>query len=295
MRLQPTTLTHFYAYQKERFPLAILGISLLPAIFSSGAMVTGSASTLFIIISLLVSLAYLLHVRIIDEHRDFEHDLTHHQDRPLPRGTITLQELERIDWIAIATLIITTILLSPLAFLMATILLLYSQLAKKEFIIGPPLRHYFFTYNAVNLVQMLLLQILIYIIAKNTLTVTPVLLWHFSFTASGTLIFEFLRKVKLPGNDGTGRDTYTWFLGLNKALLIYGLLTIVNIITFTKIISLLGRPPYSQSVIIISLTTLVWLALGLHYFKRNEKTNQLMQYVFMLMYGGFNIIIFLNA
>jgi len=292
MSVLPATVVNFYVYQKKRFPFVILGLSLLPAILSSGAIVANPVSWRFGITALLVSLAYLLHARIIDEHRDFKHDLIHHPDRPLSTGAITMRELEYIDQLAVGALLLISITISLPAFLFTGIMLFYSFLAKKEFIIGPPFRRYFFTYNTVNLVQMWLLQILVYIIANENLTVTPLLLWHFSFTATGTIIYEFLRKVKTPGNDGTGEDTYTWFLGLRKALLAYGLLAIINIFMFIKIVPLLDNPLNNWSLISALLAILVFVSLTLHSFRQAERTNQLMQLMFMLMYGSFNLIIF---
>jgi hypothetical protein len=62
-----TTTKNFYIYQKERFPIVVLGFSFLPAILSSGVVVAPQAEFKFVLIALLVSIAYLLHVRIIDE------------------------------------------------------------------------------------------------------------------------------------------------------------------------------------------------------------------------------------
>jgi hypothetical protein len=289
-----TTIKKFYNYQKERFPIVILGISFLPAILSSGAVVAGGVSTEFILLALAVSLAYLLHVRIVDEYRDFDHDLIHHKDRPLSTGKITLKELNYVDWFAILTLLAISALSSLLAFICAVTMLSYSYLARKEFFIGPPLRKHFYLYNAVNLVQMLILQVLVYILASEVFIITNIVIIHFFFTATGTIIFDFLRKVKTPGTDGTGQDTYTWFLGFRNALWVYAVLGTVNILLFVKIQFLIAKPLTSWVLI---ATVLIVGSLGswlLHYSKKEEKTNQLMQLMFMGMYGGFNILIFLS-
>jgi hypothetical protein len=288
-----TTISNFYSYQKERFPVIVLGLSFIPAILSSGAVVTGSISTEFVLLALTISLAYLLHVRIIDEFRDYEHDLKHHKDRPLSIGAITLNDLRVIDWIAIVAVILLSFYSSLQALLIAVVMLCYSFLARNEFFLGLKFRKHFYLYNAVNLVQMLLLQMLVYTLASETFVFTSIILIHFLFTATGTIIFEFLRKVKSPGRDGTGQDTYTWFLGISNALLVYSVFAIVNILLFVKIMFLSQDLPYYLVPTAIALVVGTFGTLLINWFRREEKTNQLMQLSFMVMYGSFNVLIFL--
>lgn len=287
------TTKNFYLYQRERFPVIILGLSFLPAILSSGAVVTGHVQLEFVVVSLIVSIAYLLHVRIIDEFRDFEHDIEHHKERPVSMGRITLNELRTIDWIAVVTLILLAIYIGLGALLMVFAMLFYSYIARNEFFLGLQFRQHFYIYNAVNLIQMLLLQILVYTIASESFSFNLLILVHFLFTSTGTVIFEFLRKVKIPGQDGTGQDTYTWFLGFNNALLIYVTLVIVNVFLFVKAMFLIQSTGMYWPTIASLLIIGVFSTLSLHKLRQKEKTSQLMQLLFMVMYAGFNILLFL--
>lgn len=290
------TAQNLYRYQKERFPIFILGLSFLPAILSSGAVVTrtGSIHFTFVILALVISLTYLLHVRIIDEFRDYDHDVRHHNDRPVPRGIVTLGELRIVNWVVIVLVIGSAAYAGSQTFAMATVMLLYSFLARNEFFLGMWLRKHFFVYNAVNLVQMLLLQVLVYTLADETFHFTSLILVHFLFTASGTIIFEFLRKVKTPGQDGTGQDTYTWFLGHNTALRIYAVCAILNILLFIKVLSV-GQSAISYwAPVTLLLAAGTYISLLIHGFRKEERTNQLLQVSFMAMYGIFNILIFLS-
>lgn len=289
------TTKNFYAYQKERFPIIILGLSLLPAILSSGAIVTQPVTIKFILLALVVSIGYLLHVRIIDEFRDYKHDLKHHKERPLSIGSITLNELHIIDWITIVLVIAAAAYASKQALLVVVLMLTYSFFARNEFFLGLKFRRHFYLYNAANLVQMFLLQILIYVLASEALLLTTIILVHFLFTSIGTIIFEFLRKVKMPGQDGTGQDTYTWFLGLNDALLVYAIFAILNILLFVKIM-LLTQDTVSYWLPITSLFVAgTFGTLLINKLQKTDRTNQLMQLSFMVMYGAFNILIFLAA
>jgi len=288
-----TTTKNFYLYQKKRFPIILLGLSFIPAILSSGAVVSTHVEFTFVVLALIVSLAYLLHVRIIDDFRDYDHDIEHHKDRPVSTGIITLKELRVIDWVAIAVVITTALYASLQALLITMAMLFYSYFARNEFFLGSQFRKHFYLYNAVNLVQMLLLQILVYIIASKSFSFTTLVAVHFMFTATGTVIFEFLRKVKSPGQDGSGKDTYTWFLGLNKALLIYVTIAILNVSLFIKAMFLIqGEMTYWIPITII-LAVGAFGALLIHKVRKAEWTNQLMQLSFMVMYGSFNILLFL--
>ena len=234
-----------------------------------------------------------MHVRIIDEFRDYEHDLRHHKERPVSSGIISLKELRVIDWLAIVAVPLASLYAGPEALLIAVAMLLYSYFARKEFFLGLQFRRYFYLYNAVNLVQMLLLQILVYIIANPSFSFTTLVTVHFLFTTTGTIIFEFLRKVKSPGNDGTGKDTYTWFLGWSKALLIYAAFATFNILFFVKAMFLIQAEITYWIPVAIALVIGTYSTMFINKMRKEEKTNQLMQLSFMVMYGSFNILLFL--
>lgn len=288
-----TTTKNFYIYQKERFPIVVLGLSFLPAILSSGAVVSQEAKFKFVVIALIVSIAYLLHVRIIDEFRDYEHDLLHHRERPVSTGIISLKELKVIDWLAIIAVPLASLYSSTDALLMAVVMLLYSHFARNEFFLGLQFRKHFYLYNTVNLVQMLLLQVLVYTLADPSFSFTALVTVHFMFTATGTIIFEFLRKVKSPGDDGTGKDTYTWFLGLNNALMIYAVFATMNILLFIKAMHLIETSINYWIPLSVALMVGTYSTLLINKLRKEEKTNQLMQLSFMVMYGAFNILLFL--
>lgn len=291
MRKTTVLLKNFYSYQKERFPIVVLALSFLPAILSSSAVTAVQLSPVFVLVALLVSVSYLLHVRIIDEFRDYEHDLKHHKDRPVPSGVISLEDLRIVDLIVVTVVLLVPIFVSFEAFLIAIVMLLYSYFARKEFFLGLQFRKHFYFYNAINLVQMLLLQILVYTFANPTFSFTSLVTVHFLFTATGTVIFEFLRKVKNPGDDGTGKDTYTWFLGFNNALILYAIFMVINIALFVKAI-LLVQAEILWAPLVGILAVGSFTTLSIHMMKKKQITNQLMQLSFMVMYGCFNVLLF---
>jgi len=286
------TAKKFNAYQRDRFPLIILVLSLIPAILSSGAIMSAHSTILQMSYALIASVAYLLHIRIIDEHRDFGHDNVHHTERPVQIGVISKEELRYIDILAILILISIAVVAGQQAFIVVIVMLAYSYLAGKEFFCGEKIRQHFFTYNAVNLVQMLLMQIFVYTVFTNPFPFTKLIFVHFLFTSVGTIIFEFVRKLKRPGHDGSGRDTYTWYLGFNRAVAIFLVLVLLNTLLFFWIAILLSTQAIVSVTVALGLAGLVALAALIHARQKTHTTDQAMQLSFPLAYGVFNIAIY---
>ncbi len=283
---------HFYLYQKKRFPIFILALSLFPAILSSGAVVTSYPAIPAALMALVASIAYLLHIRVIDEHRDFHHDNIHHTDRPVQAGLISRKELEVIDMLSIAVLLLVAIVSGVYACILAIIMLFYSYLAGREFFIGEKIRKYFFFYNAINLAQMLLMQLFVYVIFVSTVSFSRLVLMHFLFTTVGTVTFEFMRKLKVPGEDGSGQDTYTWHLGFGASIIIYIILTLTNILLFLRVIALIASPSFTWLIFSGFLSMILMFLALFHWLKKKHFTDQLLQMSFLLSYAILNLIIY---
>lgn len=285
------TIRRFYLYQKERFPVLPLILGIVPATFSSSAVFSQNPDIVALTSAVAVSFLYLLHVRVIDELRDFEHDVLYHPSRPLQKGVITRRELRYVDLAAMVILLLIAFSAGIIATAVALAMLCYSYLAGKEFFVGEALRKRFFLYNGLNLVQMLLMQIFVYAIFAPNLPLSMLLLAHFLFTAVGTLVFEFVRKLKVPGEDGAGKDTYTYYLGFARAHSVYLFLLALNATLFTWIITLMA----ANTVWVIlgaGCATVAFSAALVHRMQRTKRTDVLMQSSFVVLYGLFNFVIF---
>lgn len=292
MKKAIATSQKFYSYQKERFPIAILGLSLLPAALSSAVIVSTHPTGIQVVLAVVASLAYLLHIRVIDEHRDYGHDNIHHTTRPIQAGVISREELWYVDFVAVAILIITAAIAGWSALITVAIMLTYSYLAGKEFFVGEKIRRSFFVYNGANLLQMLLMQIFVYSVFANPIPLNLLVLTHFLFTTIGTVVFEFVRKLKIPGDDGTGKDTYTWYLGFNNSMAIYLLLVLLNAALFFKISTMLSSHLVGLLIFSVCAASLTSFTVLIHWLKKQRQTDQLMQLSFLLMYGAFNLAIY---
>ena len=123
-------------YFKERFPL----ISLLVFSFLTIAGLSNKIQIQhhFIQIALLsiVYTSFLLHLRILDEFKDFEYDSRYHPDRPIQRGAIPLKTIKYIGIANFFVLMIISIMASKPALLALIVcVILYSLLMFKEFFI----------------------------------------------------------------------------------------------------------------------------------------------------------------
>ena len=288
-----TTAKRFHFYQRERFPILLLALSLLPAVLSSGTIISVHPTIFQGVLALIASIAYLLHIRVIDEHRDFGHDNQHHKTRPIQNGSISKRELQYADIASIFLLIVIAYIAGSWALIIMAIMLVYSYLAGKEFFIGEKIRLHFFIYNSVNLVQMLLMQLFVYAIFANPFPFTTLVWAHFIFTTVGTIAFEFIRKLKRPGDDGTGKDTYTWYIGFANSLVIYSLLLLTNTALFFWITTLISPHIIYMFILSLILVLIAHFTIFVHWAKKTHLTDQLMQLSLLLLYGIYNIVIFL--
>lgn len=287
-----TILGRFYLYQKIRFPVIILSLSLLPAILSTSAIVNKTPSLLQIIGGLIASMLYLLHVRIIDEKRDFHHDSKYHKSRPLQTGIISMRELQIIDVYVVLIFIAIAMFAGIYPFLIGLLMLGYSFVASKEFFMGEKLRQHFFLYNIINTNQSFIMQLFAYSFFAGFVPFTTLVVLHFIFTCIGTIIFEFVRKIKIPGMDGVSKDTYTWYLGFNNTIVIYIIFVLLSTIFFHQIITTIaGQSTFWLliSTILFSFTLLFALT---HLIKKTIRTEQFMQLSFVTIYAIFNLVIF---
>ena len=283
--------SRFNAYQRERFPVLLVIGSLFLPILSSAAVV-GNFHAIGIITCLVITFLYLVLIRITDELRDYEHDLIFHPERPVSSGVVSTAELSRIGIVASILFLALSATAGIASLVMAGVLLVYTYSAGKEFFLAHIIRQRFFIYNAVNLVQMVLMQVYVYVLLGNLL-ISELIIAHLLFTTVGTLTFELLRKLKRPGEDGAGRDTYTWYLGFGRALGTYLILTVLTAVTFGTVAFLMqGVFP---TLIALGIVLVAGGAAWKHYRVRSVSSEVLLQAAYAGMYGIGNALIVLYA
>jgi len=284
----------FYIYQGKRFPIIFLILSIFPVILSSAVIVMqGKPNLLQLLLAFVASLSYFFHIRVIDDYRDFQHDNLYHKDRPVQAGIISLADLKKIDFIMVAIFLLISIFSNLYSFGLALFLLLYTYFAKNDFFAGEKIRKYFYSYNTINFVQMIILQMYIYAFFSKGFYFNSLINTHFLFIITGTLIFEFLRKVKTPESEGAGKDTYSWHMGFGRSIMVYLLFVFLNAFLFFKIAASISSRLEMLLLVSLSFIMITSLFAYLNWIKRNDTTTQLLQLISLISYGSFNIIIYL--
>lgn len=289
----PSLIHKLYIYQEKRFPIVFLMLSIFPVILSSAVIVTqGKINLLQVFLAFIASLCYFLHIRIIDDFRDFDHDNLCHRDRPVQAGIISLDELRKVDFIMILVFLIISIFSNLYSLILAVLLLIYTYFARNDFFMSKKIRKYFYLYNVINLFQMIILQIFIYLFFSKSLYFNSLLAFHFFFIITGTLIFEFLRKLKTPELEGTGKDTYSWYMGFGKAIIFYLLLFFLNTFLFFKIINFTYIDLNIFMFVLLFFILLSLLFSYLFWIKKSDNMNKMLQIISLSSYGLFNMIIY---
>ncbi|MFP4597773.1 MAG: UbiA family prenyltransferase [Persicimonas sp.] len=207
-----------WAFSVERFPLLKHGV-LIAAYVSSNqflahALEGDADKVLFSVESLvgfLVIFGFFLHLRVFDEHKDYDEDCIHHPDRVLQRGVVTLTELKVLGGVAIAVQLVLCWLHSPGALYAWLIAFGFSLLMLVEFFCGKWLEKRFILYATSHLMVMPLLALVVYGIATgNPPWETPPWYWVYAFVGFFVMLnWEISRKIRAPEQEVDGLDSYT--------------------------------------------------------------------------------------
>ena len=165
-------------------------------------------------------LAYLFHNRVADDKRDFEFDMEYYPDRDLQKGIISISFLERASFLMIGLMIIISVSMGRLSIMFFLPLLFYTILAKKDFFFPDNFKiKYLFTYNIINMLQILLLQIFIYVSILDDLILDNILFFHILLVFILSIQVEITRKTK--PNTSKGNELYSDRLGMKGAIMLW--------------------------------------------------------------------------
>jgi hypothetical protein len=278
----------FLKYQKDRFPLAILIPTMVTSVLGA-AQIFGVHSFSRILLLLIAALAFLFHIRVIDEIRDFEHDSTFHSYRPVQQGIITLDDLRILRVLVLAVFLGICFLYSWTALIFAGILFAYSYIAAKDFFIPSKIRKHFFLYNFLNMLQLIGLQIVLYILLGWSLIFSPVLVAHLALIFIISLILEVLRKIKLTKHETGARDTYSAHLGYKGSILFFVMVSVLPLFPLYYILEM-----YSKNLFIcipIAVFFVLIFFASEHSKKEHESSEKLLFLASLLYYCVINLTI----
>lgn len=215
----------FHSYLKERFPyvngvlffiLFLTSFVFAHYTFSSEIPLELGGKTILFFISIYF---FFFHLRMFDEHKDYEIDCINHPKRILQSGIITLKNLRIIGIIGICMqAIISFILGGNTVFVIWIITFAYSLLMAKEFFIGEFLNKKLILYAVSHMIVTPMMVVWmgsmsIYKMPSIDFFLIPLL----SFFSG--MAFEISRKIRAPENEKETIQTYSQILGYKKACL----------------------------------------------------------------------------
>ncbi|MEN8142124.1 MAG: UbiA family prenyltransferase [Thermodesulfobacteriota bacterium] len=283
------------AYSAERFPLINHGL-LIVSYYSSnqflaqilenpGNPVKYSGHTL---LGAITVFCMFLHLRVFDEHKDYEEDCRHYPKRLLSRGIITLSHLKVIGFIAIATELILSYIRGWEAFCAVLIAIAFSLLMLKEFFVGNWLKHHFLVYAFSHMLIMPLFALVAFSFTTGRFPwQAPPWFWLYAFVGFFvTFNWEISRKIRAPEDEIPGVDSYSKIFGTYGAAYLVVLIRVIDTAMVWFVGRHLGLSPFFYAVLIL-LFLVCLIGLIQFRFKTNAQTAKRME-----TYAGIYIIAF---
>ena len=283
------------AYIAERFPLHS-HLSMVIIYFLANqflAQVLGNPGHplrigWFTALGMLFLLCIFFHLRVFDEHKDYDDDIKHYPERILSRGLITLNDLKILGGIAIAIEIVCAAISGWSAIVAVGITIIFSWIMLHEFFIKKWLKAHFIIYAIAHMLIMPLMTATIFSFTmRRPFWEAPFLFWIYA--AADFFAFanwEISRKIRTDEDEIEGVSSYSKALGLyTAAYVVLGLRVVNTVIAWLVGIYLNLSTFYYIGLIILFIITLFGI---LRFrFNTNRKTAKDLE-----AYGGSYIILF---
>ncbi|MBK8233524.1 MAG: UbiA family prenyltransferase [Candidatus Eisenbacteria bacterium] len=215
----------FWSYQAVRFPLPGF-IPLVTAFaFSSAAysrVVRGAPGFIpweRFAVGAITALVFFFMLRVLDEHKDAEVDARYRPELPVPSGLISLAELRWIGGSLVALTVVANALLAPPLLLAYLVVVVWASLMTKEFFVREWLRTHPTAYLLTHMAIMPAIDL--YTTGLDWLAegqpAPHGLVAFLIVTFLNGVLIEVGRKLRAPGEEREGVDTYTRAWGLRAA------------------------------------------------------------------------------
>ena len=286
-------LVRFYKYQDERFPIKYLGFTTIAVVMSSAAVLSYQVSAFKILANYFACLAFLYHIRVIDESRDYKHDKKYHSERPIHRGLITIKELMIFNVPGLILFTVCSIYFGYASMTYCCVLLLFSWFAWKDFFLSEKFKkEHFYLYNIFHMSQIILLQLFMYVVFTGDFNLNNVMWIHLLFVIFNTAIIEFLRKIKTSNNESKGEDTYSWHLGYEKSLYVFYFFILLNFFTFIWMIYTISPDIGWYLYTSLMMTVFITISIFTHLKLRSKRSENLLLITTLVNYVGLNFLIY---
>jgi hypothetical protein len=224
-RPEPTPLrARLRTYQAERFPVAaylpLVAVATFAALaYSRAARGESGFPRLEFAVGTLTLLVFFFLLRVLDEHKDAGTDAEHRPELPVPRGLVSLRELRwaaggALGLVVVLNLALDAALLAPMG-----VVLGWAALMGREFFVAAWLRARPLAYLLSHMVVMPL--IFLYATTLDWLVAgappPPGLPVFLALAFLNGLVIEVGRKLRAPGEEREGVETYTAAWGAGRA------------------------------------------------------------------------------
>ena len=220
-----------WRYQAERFPLAgyaplIAAFTLASVSYSRAARshaglpdAGGFVPWPLFAVGVFTSLACFFLLRVLDEHKDAEVDRRWRPELPVPRGLVTLRELRGVGAALVAAMLVANALLAPVLLLPLLLVAAWATLMTKEFFVREWLRAHLGAYLVTHMLVMPMIDA--YTTGIDWLVAgrhaPEGLPWFLAATFANGVLVELGRKLRAPGDEREGVDSYTRAWGVRAA------------------------------------------------------------------------------
>ncbi len=262
----PAGFKKYFAYTKERFPIPgvalYAGLLFYACYFFGVKAAKGQFGLTDSILGFVVVFLVFFHLRVLDEHKDFDDDCIAHPDRLLSRGIITLPELRGFLYVALVVEIGISLYLGLSHLILWTLVFVWSMLMYKEFFV----REWLKSRPGLYLLTHQLLVPFIGLYAMNlsypvSLVNKPLLIMFFGVFFLGlmclTVTYEIARKTWSPDRENPHADSYTRVWGIVRTVIVGAGIAGIGL-TITLYNFKLGgiSPEYSAAVVVLYLAFL---------------------------------------
>lgn len=214
-------------YVSERFPVAVtllLGLALAAAAYATAQQETLRAGSPLLLDGTALGgcalvFLFLFHLRVFDEHKDYELDAATRPDRPVQRGVITLDQLKLLGVIAVALQIVLAVLPGVEIAAYYAIPLLYSVLMFFEFFAKEWLTTRFVIYALTHTIvmSMLALALAVRFSMRAEIGISTAVWGLLGLCVTSFFAVDTLRKTWAPETEREGLDSYSKNYGIAVA------------------------------------------------------------------------------
>ena len=281
----------FINYLLERFqiiPLSILVASDILVIYR----ITYNQNILIwkYVIYFMFVILYLFHNRLADDRRDYDFDKKFYPNRAVQKGLISLRQINNLSYIAIFLMVIIAGSFSFFSLAIFTLLIIYTLVAKKDFFLPKDFKEkHLFVYNFLNMLQILSLQIFIYVSIINSLEFTHFIYSHILFVFILSIQVEISRKIK--PEISLANDLYSDRMGMGRSIILWGVFGIFSIINSAYLAYIIGIQLNTILFLEFIMLTLFFIGGTLYYLKKSLTYENYFLAIMILTYIGQNLFL----